>query len=98
MSLDKELMQQVRGLDVYDLRRLIIFVKGLLVQKGVAAEPGPHAKASDQKIGYRLQSVKCGKRGCTTCPHGPYWYAYWREEGKLRSRYIGRKLPAGVKT
>ncbi|MBI3537057.1 MAG: hypothetical protein HY070_05820, partial [Chloroflexi bacterium] len=26
-------------------------------------------------------------------PHGPYWYAYWKEEGRTRSRYVGRVLP-----
>lgn len=84
-------------MDVYDLRRLTIFVKGLLVQRGALQEQVPQGQVRDPKIGYRLQSVKCGKRGCTRCPHGPYWYAYWREEGRLRSRYVGRELPAGVK-
>jgi len=43
---------------------------------------------------YQLQYRKCGKRPCTTCRigkgHGPYFYAYFREGGKLRSRYIGK--------
>jgi hypothetical protein len=45
------------------------------------------------------QSRKCGKSHCR-CQrpgqrkHGPYWYGYWRENGKLRSRYIGRELPS----
>jgi hypothetical protein len=34
--------------------------------------------------------VRCGKETCTTCPHGPYWYAYWTEDGRRRSRYVGR--------
>ena len=41
------------------------------------------------KVTYRREEVRCGKANCTRCPHGPYWYAYWREEGKLRSRYLG---------
>jgi hypothetical protein len=24
--------------------------------------------------------VKCGKEFCLTCNHGPYYYAYWKEE------------------
>ena len=49
---------------------------------------------------YKLQLVKCGK-GCSGCPHGPYWYAYYRRqyrgtEGKLVSReickYIGKSF------
>jgi hypothetical protein len=34
--------------------------------------------------------VRCGKESCTRCPHGPYWYAYWREDGRRRSRYVGK--------
>ena len=40
----------------------------------------------------RLEFVKCGKGSCHCAGdrgHGPYWYAYWREDGKLRSRYLG---------
>ena len=44
-------------------------------------------------VRYRQRQVRCGKMTCTRCPHGPYWYAYWREDGRLRSRYIGKSLP-----
>jgi len=40
----------------------------------------------------RSEWVKCGKK-CKGCPHGPYWYAYWREDGKLRKRYVGKGDP-----
>jgi hypothetical protein len=42
---------------------------------------------------------KCGKPACSTCHgdqaqgHGPYWYAYWREHGRLLSCYVGRSKP-----
>lgn len=45
---------------------------------------------------YRLQSVRCGKKGCKCNEgklHGPYWYAYWSEGVKTRSQYVGKKLP-----
>lgn len=45
-------------------------------------------------ITFRYETVRCGKENCTRCPHGPYWYAYWKENGRTRSRYIGRSLPA----
>ena len=44
-------------------------------------------------ITYRLERVSCGKN-CKGCPHGPYWYGYWREGGKTRSKYIGKNLQA----
>jgi hypothetical protein len=43
----------------------------------------------------RQQAVKCGKRNCTRCPHGPYWYAYWTEGGRRKSRYVGKLLEEG---
>ncbi len=95
MTLDRDLIRQVRGLDEYDLRRLIIFVRGLLIGNEGPEFDRPQRRA-DPKVTYRRQAVRCGKRGCTRCPHGPYWYAYWREDGRLRSRYIGRDLPDGT--
>lgn len=46
---------------------------------------------------YQLERVRCGKAGCKCAGaqgelHGPYWYAYWRDDGKLKSRYIGKRL------
>ncbi len=42
----------------------------------------------------RLEMVKCGKGRCKKCErgegHGPYWYLYFRRNGKLASRYIGK--------
>lgn len=95
MPIDRQLIRQIRALDEYDLRRLIIFVRGLLLHS-----QGPDfdtaERAGESKVTYRLEHVRCGKRGCTRCPHGPYWYAYWRESGRGKSRYIGKNLPEGV--
>ena len=41
-------------------------------------------------ITYRMERVRCGKKGCTKCPHGPYVYKYWREGGRLRKKYAGK--------
>lgn len=41
------------------------------------------------KITYQLEKVYCGKN-CSGCPHGPYWYAYWKEDGQTKSKYIGK--------
>ena len=92
MPIDRDLIRSVRALDEYDLRRLIIFVRGLLLNTDAPAFDDENPKRPG--VSYRLEEVRCGKRGCTRCPHGPYWYAYWREDGRLRSRYIGKTLPA----
>jgi hypothetical protein len=49
---------------------------------------------------YRQEYVRCGKATCTACSaragHGPYWYAYWRQNGRLHKRYLGKeRAPAG---
>ena len=55
--------------------------------------PEPTAKAGRAVVEQRrlggvtlqLERVRCGK-GCKKCPHGPYWYAYWRDGGRMKSR------------
>lgn len=93
MGLDRRLYSELRRLDRHDLRRVAIFVRGLLVALGDSFDT---AEDLEPGVTYRLESVRCGKPTCTSCPHGPYWYAYYREGKKLRSRYIGRELPAEV--
>lgn len=41
------------------------------------------------KVTVRTETVRCGK-GCSKCPHGPYLYAYWKQNGKTRSKYLGK--------
>lgn len=41
----------------------------------------------------RCEWVKCGKPTCRTCPHGPYWYGYYRSAGKLKKKYFGKGNP-----
>lgn len=94
MPLDRELIREVRALDEYDLRRLLIFARGLLVSRqGTDLEPGGGDVGRRGKVTFRQEMVRCGRASCTRCPHGPYWYAYWREGGRVRSRYIGKQLP-----
>ena len=39
----------------------------------------------------RSEMINCGK-SCLMCPHGPYYYAYWKDDsGKLKKKYIGTK-------
>lgn len=94
MSLSRDLVRAVRRLDEAQLRRLAILVRGLL-----ETSEGPRIEVSDlpgmPHVTYRQESVRCGK-DCAACPHGPYWYAYWKEGGRSRSQYIGATLPAEV--
>ena len=46
---------------------------------------------------YRQEYVRCGKETCVRCRagrgHGPYQCAYWRVNGRLRKRYLGKVPP-----
>ena len=39
----------------------------------------------------RQEYVKCGNPDCQK-PHGPYFYAYWKQDKKLNKRYVGKNL------
>jgi hypothetical protein len=83
VSFDRSMIADVRSLSDPELRRLVILAQDLLERRGAGRVP------DGAKITYRREAVRCGKANCTRCPHGPYWYAYWRENGRLRSRYLG---------
>ena len=83
MTLDRDLLDAVKDLDEHGLRRLQILTKAQLDRSG-ATDP------TEANVSLRQQMVRCGKANCTQCPHGPYWYAYWWEDGKRRSKYVGK--------
>jgi hypothetical protein len=47
----------------------------------------------------REEFIKCGRDACNNCPHGPYYYAYWKDKSKdnnkskLRKKYMGTTDP-----
>ena len=49
---------------------------------------------------YQLEKRRCNKADCRCMTgavaevgHGPYWYAYWKEQKKVRSQYVGKRPP-----
>ena len=96
MGLPRQLVGEVRRLNDSQLRQLLILARGLLLD---AEEPV--LEISDipgmPAVRYRQRTVTCGKATCTGCPHGPYWYAHWTEDGRKRSQYIGSELPTAVR-
>lgn len=49
---------------------------------------------------YQLEKRRCNKAGCRCMTgavaevgHGPYWYAYWKVQKKVRSQYVGKRPP-----
>ena len=55
------------------------------------AKPIPANATLEQRL------VNCGNARCQRCrggraSHGPYWYAYWKDGAKLRTRYVGVEI------
>lgn len=83
-KLDEWLHTVIRSADEADRRRSAAERNEVLEEQQIANKT------------YRLEGIRCGKERCkcaTGDPHGPYWYAYWSEQGRTKSQYIGKKLP-----
>ncbi len=91
MPIDRDVLEAVREMDAHELRRLLMLATARLEAQGVELPTG-----SVPKVSLRQQHVRCGKAACTKCPHGPYWYAYWTEDGHRRSRYLGKMAPEEI--
>jgi hypothetical protein len=39
----------------------------------------------------RQEYVKCGNPDCQNA-HGPYFYAYWKQDKKLNKKYVGKNM------
>jgi hypothetical protein len=39
----------------------------------------------------RQEFIRCGNPDCQNS-HGPYFYAYWKQDKKLRKRYVGKNF------
>ena len=54
------------------------------------------------RVTYQHRMKFCSRPSCAKgCrsgvpSHGPYWYASWREGGRVRTRYLGKQVPPGT--
>jgi hypothetical protein len=46
-----------------------------------------------EKATIKKEYIKCGNASCRRCRHGPYYYAYWRDQGKRFKKYLGKYDP-----
>jgi len=94
----KNILHSLGRQDLLVLYEIKDLVERLITDRGIAANPDELPVGREvlreeklRSITYRLERVSCGKN-CKGCPHGPYWYGYWREGGKTHSKYIGKNL------
>ena len=101
MSLPLELLKILQAVKPETLQELRYLLNRWFQQGEGLSGPvvGPAIrKARQPRHALRQEYVKCGKPGCrraTGLGHGPYWYQYWKEGGKVKKRYLGRKRPGG---
>lgn len=97
----RDFQRLIRGFSIEQKRALGVWLQDLIVQEDrkerrrSQVSKREASQGSDHRT-YRRVSIRCGKEGCKCNEgklHGPYWYAYWSEQGKTRSQYIGKKLP-----
>ena len=99
-----QIKQVVRRLSLLQLRRLDEWLHEIInkAEEAARAERIPSRKQIvEERIvenkTYRLEEVRCGKEKCKCANgklHGPYWYSYMRVGGRVKSQYIGKKLPS----
>ncbi len=92
----QEILGELTEAQLEELRAIDSRLNQVLQERRAGQEPTTPVRMEKQvgSITFRYETVRCGKENCSRCPHGPYWYAYWKEGGRTRSRYIGRTLPA----
>lgn len=67
--------------------------------KGAAKGQIEEIRPAKGQGSYVLQKIKCCDPSCHCMKkpgdyHGPYWYLFTKKNGKTKSKYIGKQLPA----
>lgn len=73
---------------------MALFTLDDIQKANVVPLPGGRVAYSDQEgrvrvSAIRIKEVRCGKKGCTKCPHSKYAYAQYRVGPKVKEKYIG---------
>lgn len=88
----ERIIDLLETLPAHELRRVLARAQEL--DQLYTERQNPDYIPRDNKT-YQQEYVRCGKPTCKKCKdgaqgHGPYWYAYWTENGKTRKEYIGK--------
>ena len=95
----REALEAAEALTFRELRQLDTWIHERLDARGDA----PNREVIEERViggeTFRLELKRCGKVHCRCArgqAHGPYWYAYRKEGGRVRSRYVGKTAPSAV--
>lgn len=90
------ILAALEPLEHEDLERVAVWLERRLLE--LEEPPTPAVQGSDRRVRgrvtYQRELVRCGKPSCRCATmgdaHGPYWYGYRWESGRIRKHYIGR--------
>lgn len=96
-ELPKYLRNGLQKQDIESLRTVISFAEALLnyrvsiTEDDITADDNEDIVTIEQNKNGSLieKKIPCGK-DCNGCPHGPYKYRVYRNNGKVKWEYIGR--------
>jgi hypothetical protein len=100
-----QVKKAARGLSLEQLKKLNEWTREqirrskITVSKKASTVKNVIEELSLENKTYRLEAIRCGKEKCKCARgqmHGPYWYSYARVDGKLKSTYVGKKLPRNI--
>jgi hypothetical protein len=90
----ERIIDHLGTLSLAELRKVATATTALISQ--IESWQQPNTEIQARRKTYRQEYTRCGKATCrctTGHEHGPYWFAYWSEQGRTRKEYIGKKLP-----
>jgi hypothetical protein len=102
MTRYERLQNQIQRLAIADKRALLAWLTADIEREEQPPEVRPASNrevietAQIGRITYQSELIKCGKANCCCATqgglHGPYWYGYRKDKGRLKSWYIGKEF------
>lgn len=85
---------RIERLGLEQLKQLYEWL-GQLIQEREAEQNNVLDSKQIGQSSFQLEAIKCGNPTCKCAGgklHGPYWYEYWRDDGKVKKRYHGKRI------
>jgi hypothetical protein len=91
----RQIMRMVEGFSLDELLDLRFDLEEKIEQlRSEGKSTGSAVAEKEPTVTVREEWKRCGKPSCRCNTegelHGPYIYEYWKEDGRTRSRYIGK--------
>jgi len=89
-----KIAKQIQEYTIAELEDLQFAIGELIEQKRETEQSSVRSAESGSKITEREEYRRCGRANCRCNVngelHGPYLYHYWSENGRVKSKYIGK--------